>query len=130
MTGDTLKNIASMATMTDYEGKKFHTEVKKIIKKFQTEQRPDKNITLNFEHNISLVALKNLQKALIIFYGQLFEFTKEEFPQDYLTLTPRFFSLHTWVGYDVDGRGDISWVDTFTKDFLSRLNNWLFIKKI
>ena len=123
MTEDTLKNIASMATMTDYEGKKISiTEVKKIIKKiFQTEQRPDKNITLNFEHNISLVALKNLQEALIIFYGQLFEFTKEEFPQDYLTLTPRFFSLHTWVGYDVDGRGDISWIDTFTKRLLVKI---------
>ena len=34
MTEDTLKNIASMATMTDYEGKKISiTEVKKIIKK-------------------------------------------------------------------------------------------------
>ena len=81
MTEDTLKEYCIYG---DYDGlsrkKNFNYRSKENNKKiFQTEQRPDKNITLNFEHNISLVALKNLQKALIIFYGQLFEFTKGSF---------------------------------------------------
>ncbi len=128
---ETLKDIASMATMTNEEGKKiFIKDIKKIIKKiFQTEQRPHKHISLNFEHRISLLALKNLQLALRIFYAQILDVSKKEFPKNYLELTPKFFSLHTWVGYDVDGRGDISWVDTFSKRLLVKIEQLIIYQK-
>ena len=122
MTEDTLKNIASMATMTDYKGKNFNYRSKEIIKKYFRLNNDLIKISHSiFEHNISLVALKNLQEALIIFYGQLFEFTKEEFPQDYLTQHPGFLVyIPGWL-YDVDGRGDISWVDTLLKRLLVKI---------
>ena len=34
---------------------------------------------------------------------------------NYHRITPQIFRLHTWVGYDVDGRGDIFWNDSFSK---------------
>ena len=34
---------------------------------------------------------------------------------NYHRITPQIFRLHTWVGYDVDGRGDIFWSDSFSK---------------
>ena len=48
------------------DGKKITLKELKIIIKniFKTEQRPDKNITLDYEHLLSLKALKNLQLAL------------------------------------------------------------------
>ena len=106
-----------MASMTKTSGKKINlTELKAIIKNiFKTEQRPDKNITLDYEHQLSLKALKNLQLALNSFYKQIILTVSEIYPKDYLKITPTVFSLHTWVGYDVDGRGDISWADTFNK---------------
>ena len=33
-------------------------------------------------------------------------------------IEPKILSLHTWVGYDVDGRGDIFWNDSFAKRLL------------
>ena len=114
---DLLENLANMASMTDSKGNKISVfELKKIIKKiFQTEQRPDKNITLDYEHTLSIKALKNLQNAIRSFYIQLLLISQQIYPNEYTKLSPLIFSLHTWVGYDVDGRGDISWVDTFSK---------------
>ena len=112
-----LKDIASMASMTDSQGKKINLEeIKKIIKKvFKTEQRPHNQITLDYEHELSMIALKNLQEALNNFFIQAILVTKEIYEERYLEIVPNFFNLHSWVGYDVDGRGDISWVDTLAK---------------
>ncbi len=117
MPSSMLEDLANMASMTKTSGKKINlTELKAIIKNiFKTEQRPDKNITLDYEHQLSLKALKNLQLALNSFYKQIILTVSEIYPKDYLKITPTVFSLHTWVGYDVDGRGDISWADTFNK---------------
>ena len=42
-------------------------------------------------------------------------FTKQFYPQKYHEIYPQMLRLHTWVGYDVDGRGDIFWNNTFSK---------------
>ena len=112
-----LKDLASMITMTDPSGKTINREsLKKIIKKiFKTEQRPDSSISLDFEHELSMVSLKNLQIAMRIFFREFIYVCKKNYPENYLEHFPKFLSLHSWVGYDVDGRGDISWVDTFSK---------------
>ena len=62
MPAEMYEDLANMATMTKTDGKKLKvSDLKKIIKKiFKTEQRPDKNITLDYEHNLSIKALKNL----------------------------------------------------------------------
>ena len=39
------------------------------------------------------------------------------------------FRLHTWVGYDVDGRGDISWSNTFSKRLKVKLEQLLQYEK-
>ncbi len=126
---DILKDLANMATMTNKNGKKISVkDLKAIIKNiFKTEQRPDENITLDYEHDLSLQALNNLQLALKAFYNQVLIVSKEVYPKDFLKMTPMIFSLHTWVGYDVDGRGDISWADTFNKRLkvkLGQLKNY------
>ena len=42
---------------------------------------------------------------------------------------PQIFRLHTWVGYDVDGRGDISWSNTFSKRLKVKLEQLLEYEK-
>ena len=42
---------------------------------------------------------------------------------------PLIFRLHTWVGYDVDGRGDISWSNTFSKRLKVKLEQLLEYEK-
>ena len=60
-------------------------------------------------------ALKFLQASLRTFYEVIIDVSKKLFPSDYHRITPQIFRLHTWVGYDVDGRGDIFWSDSFSK---------------
>ena len=62
-----------------------------------------------------IIALKNLQHALNSFFKIVVNVTKEIFPNEYYEVMPQIFRLHTWVGYDVDGRGDIFWNDSFAK---------------
>ena len=40
---------------------------------------------------------------------------KKFYPKKYHEIYPQILRLHTWVGYDVDGRGDIFWNNTFSK---------------
>ena len=117
MTHQIMVNLAKLATNKNEKGKKISdSELKSIIKDiFKTEQKPEKNISLDFEHELSIIALKNLQYALGSFFKIVVNVTKEIFPNEYFEIMPQIFRLHTWVGYDVDGRGDISWSNTFSK---------------
>ena len=117
MTYEIMLKLAKLATDHNKNGKKIDdAELKLIIKEiFKTEQKPEKNISLDFEHNLSIVSLKNLQLSLKSFYKIIISVTKQIYPSDYRNIKPTIFKLHTWVGYDVDGRGDISWSNTFSK---------------
>ena len=106
MTHQIMINLARLATNKNEKGKKISdSELKLIIKDiFKTEQKPEKNISLDFEHDLSIIALKNLQHALNSFFKIVVNVTKEIFPNEYYEVMPQIFRLHTWVGYDVDGR--------------------------
>ena len=59
--------------------------------------------------------MKNLQLSLKSFYKIVIKVAKEFYPNKYHEIHPQILRLHTWVGYDVDGRGDIFWNNTFSK---------------
>ncbi|MAZ46520.1 MAG: hypothetical protein CMM98_02960, partial [Rickettsiales bacterium] len=131
MTHQIMINLAKLATNKNEKGKKISdSELKSIIKDiFKTEQKPEKNISLDFEHELSIIALKNLQYALNSFFKIVVRVTKEIFPNEYFEVMPQIFRLHTWVGYDVDGRGDISWSNTFSKRLKVKLEQLLEYEK-
>ncbi len=131
MTHQIMVNLAKLATNKNEKGKKISdSELKSIIKDiFKTEQKPEKNISLDFEHELSIIALKNLQYALRSFFKIVVNVTKEIFPNEYFEIMPQIFRLHTWVGYDVDGRGDISWSNTFSKRLKVKLEQLLEYEK-
>ena len=56
-----------------------------------------------------------LYNVIVILKMSVLNVSKEIFPKEYFEIMPQVFRLHTWVGYDVDGRGDISWSNTFSK---------------
>jgi len=76
------------------------------------EHRPPAALTLNAEHDWSCEALANAQVALERVHQLVLEIAREVYPNDWQTLNPRLISLATWVGYDHDGRADITWADT------------------
>ncbi len=116
MTYEMMLQLAKLATSKNQSKKLSDKELKLIVKEvFKTEQRPEKKITLDFEHRLSMSALQFLQQSLKTLYEIVVKIAKQLFPKEFHKVKPQIFRLHTWVGYDVDGRGDIFWSDSFSK---------------
>ncbi|QKK05675.1 MAG: phosphoenolpyruvate carboxylase [Pseudomonadota bacterium] len=76
---------------------------------------------LTMENDLALAAIDNLHKALEFMLSRLFDVAEECYPQDWQKLRPRLFSVATWVGFDIDGRRDISWATTLEKRILLQI---------
>jgi phosphoenolpyruvate carboxylase len=66
-------------------------------------------ITLDYEHEEAMAALARGQAARDRINGRLFDIAAARFPKRWRRLQPMPFRFATWVGYDMDGRTDISW---------------------
>ena len=129
-THEMMKELANLAIYGFSNKDKNHKKLKSIIKQiFKTEQRPEKNITLDYEHSLSMVALEFLQESLETFYGVIMKVSQELYPEEYYKIEPKILRLNTWVGYDVDGRGDIFWNNSYAKRLLVKINQLKIYKK-
>ena len=77
------------------------------------EHRPETVLDLATEHGFSLQAIAGARDALIRVYGIVFDVAREVWPERWLELRPRLLTIASWVGYDLDGRADIGWSETF-----------------
>ncbi|MEZ5865369.1 MAG: phosphoenolpyruvate carboxylase [Geminicoccaceae bacterium] len=77
--------------------------------------RPEQGLDLDAEHAQSVEVIHNLRKALRTVYGAVFDVVHANYPDDWQAVTPCLVSLASWVGYDTDGRSDISWATTYAK---------------
>ncbi len=66
-------------------------------------------ITLDSEHDAAMRAMARAQGARDRLTGILFDAARANWPQDWRSLRPVPLRLAHWVGYDMDGRTDISW---------------------
>ncbi len=66
-------------------------------------------ITLDHEHEEAMSALCRAQDARDAFTEILLEEAEQRWPDEWQNLRPMPFRFATWVGYDMDGRTDISW---------------------
>ena len=76
------------------------------------QHQPDRPITLDYEHKASLQTIANIQAALGEIYHVIFDVVKKYYPKQWHKLTPSLITIASWVGYDLDGRVDITWGDT------------------
>jgi phosphoenolpyruvate carboxylase len=72
-----------------------------------TSQRPA--ITLDYEHERAMSAIRHAQDARDRIVAQVLESARERWPDRWRELDPLPFRFATWVGYDMDGRTDIAW---------------------
>ena len=129
-TYEMMKELANLAIYGFSNKDKNQKKLKSIIKQiFKTEQRPEKNITLDYEHSLSMVALEFLQESLETFYGVFLKVSQDLYPNEYHKIEPKILRLNTWVGYDVDGRGDIFWNNSYAKRLLVKINQLKIYKK-
>ncbi|AIT80825.1 phosphoenolpyruvate carboxylase [Novosphingobium pentaromativorans] len=66
-------------------------------------------ITLDYEHDRAMAALARGQKARDRISARLFDIAATRWPKRWKSLQPMPVRFATWVGYDMDGRTDISW---------------------
>ncbi|AKH42559.1 phosphoenolpyruvate carboxylase [Altererythrobacter atlanticus] len=75
-----------------------------------TSERPQ--ITLSHEHAEAMKAIANAQDARDRIVSQVLTHAQQEWPQEWSDLAPLPFRFASWVGYDMDGRTDITWANS------------------
>ncbi|WP_189047921.1 phosphoenolpyruvate carboxylase [Aliidongia dinghuensis] len=79
------------------------------------EHLPPQDLTLAVEHEFSVEALGHIQAALDRVNEIVLDVAAELYPERWTELRPSLITAASWVGYDLDGRTDIAWSDTFAK---------------
>jgi phosphoenolpyruvate carboxylase len=75
--------------------------------------RPDDGIDLAYEHRRAQKAIKNLRNAYSELLHSFYTAAVARFGDKAYTIRPRLATIASWVGYDLDGRTDISWIASF-----------------
>ena len=72
---------------------------------------PRRAPTLQEEHADTQAAIARIQQGVHCVHKQLLAVAATRFPDQWRQLEPALASVYSWVGYDIDGRTDISWGD-------------------
>ena len=111
------QDLVSLVLEEDEDGAPLDSASRATIEARVEERhhRPEFLMDLDEEHRQSLTAIHFLRSALADIYGTIFDVSATLYPNEYLDLAPCLIDVATWVGYDTDGRADISWAMTFAK---------------
>lgn len=71
------------------------------------------SISLQGEHAETQEVLTHAQSAMAGYAALVFDVAAERFPDSFTELRPALPTLASWVGYDLDGRTDIQWWQSF-----------------
>ena len=117
ITASLMRGLAALATGHGEDGQPLTDKGRAalIARARQEEHRPDRDLDLVREHDLSLEAIANIQIAIRRAYGILLDVARQTYPDRWTELVPRLVTVATWVGYDLDGRSDIRWTDTLVK---------------
>ena len=72
-----------------------------------------KSISLLGEHAEAQDAIQNAQRAVDAYIGAVLDVAADHFPDKWRTLQPYAPTVASWIGYDLDGRTDIHWSQSF-----------------
>ncbi len=75
--------------------------------------RPDARIALTDEHDAAMDALDAAKVAVAEFTHIAAEVMRDRGVANWRSIDIGYIGLGTWVGYDLDGRTDIRWTDSF-----------------
>jgi phosphoenolpyruvate carboxylase len=74
---------------------------------------PDSELRLTDEHRASGETISNFHDAYRRLVERFLDVACRRFPENWRALEPSLVTCASWVGYDLDGRTDIDWNDTF-----------------
>ena len=90
------------------EDNKYTSSVEKL-KNFP--YLPKRAPTLKEEHEDTQETLERIQIELDNINSSIVIVSEKFFPNNWKSITPHLINAYSWVGYDIDGRTDISWGD-------------------
>ena len=103
--------LVELAAGFDAEGTPLDDEAREVRMTLARTQPhgPPEGLTLDIEHAWSARALGHAADALDVARRIALEVGRARWPDRWLELEPRLVTLATWVGFDQDGRTDITW---------------------
>ncbi len=101
------------AVLVDLIGQKSELSEKNVASRLEGLQHgPDKQINLQNEHEEVQEALSFAQQASRQMINVILDVARQTYGSDWKVMNPNPVELNSWVGYDMDGRNDISWYDS------------------
>ena len=103
--------LIELATGHDAEGRPLSKEQRgeRLRLTGSRSHGPSAELSLEVEYAWSLRALSSAHAAMGTIYGCALDVARRRWPGRWTQLTPRLCTLATWVGFDQDGRTDITW---------------------
>lgn len=86
--------------------------------------------TLQQEHVQTQATLARIQSAVDNVNRQILSVAKQAFPKEWTQINIRLLNVYSWVGYDIDGRTDISWTDAIRLRLQEKLDQLKTYEKI
>src|SRR5271154_3077075 len=87
----------------------------------RVEHRPPDQLSLEVEHAWVTEALNHAHNAVEGAHRTALRVAREHWPEQWTKLEPRLVTLASWVGYDQDGRTDITWTRTIAARLADKL---------
>src|SRR5271154_1841789 len=87
----------------------------------RVEHRPPDELSLEVEHAWVTEALNHAHDAVEGAHRTALRVAREHWPEQWTKLEPRLVTLASWVGYDQDGRTDITWARTIAARLAAKL---------
>jgi phosphoenolpyruvate carboxylase len=114
---DLAEALVELATGHDVQGRPLDDAGRRARMHLarETPHLPPAELTLDVEHAWSVRALSNALDALNLAYRLALQTARRHWPERWSELEPRLATLSSWVGYDQDGRTDITWMQTLDK---------------
>ncbi|GIL39177.1 phosphoenolpyruvate carboxylase [Roseiterribacter gracilis] len=122
LSGALMRDLALLATGMDDDGAPLDAAtIKQLLARVAaSEHHADEPLTLAREQTLSIDGLERLQLALRRIWRIALERAAARWPDRWRELTPRLITTASWVGYDLDGRSDISWSDTMLRRLVAQ----------
>ena len=88
--------------------------IKKRKKFPNIKHRSINKIDLVDEHKAAINAIDNFWNVVNELNKEVLNLGQKKWPSEFKIFLPSVINCASWVGYDLDGRADINWIDSFT----------------
>ena len=120
---DLARILAELATGTTVDGGAIDQAGRdeRMETAARVEHRPPDQLSLEVEHAWVTEALNHAHDAVESAHRTALRVAREHWPEQWAKLEPRLVTLASWVGYDQDGRTDITWTRTIAARLADKL---------